>query len=131
MESGTSVFTVFSGSYSDRGMIGVFSTRELAQEYIDREKACGNREIDDEPGEETLDEVKPRNMACVLLERGEPKIYDTGWSPIEDEGFVRKYGYLDDNPGYIVSVNFNPDFDVMVKSARDRLAQWKALNAGI
>lgn len=32
------VYIVEKGEYSDRGIIGVFSTKEKAQEYIDMEK---------------------------------------------------------------------------------------------
>jgi hypothetical protein len=53
MQSGETVYYVYSGPYSDRCKRGVFFTREQAQEYIDREKACGDREIDDGPVEET------------------------------------------------------------------------------
>ena len=124
------VFCVFSGAYSDRGMIGVFSTRELAQEYIDREKMCGRYEIDDEPIEEELDKIKPRNTVTIRIENGEARIYYAWLPPTEGDGWVSNTGY-DGRDDYIVTVNFNPDTEVMIKAARDRLASWKALKEGI
>lgn len=120
------VWTVWSGSYSDRGMAGVFSTKEKAEAYIQVAKHI-YFELDDEPIEYVLDEqLGEKERYCVRLEKGSGNIMNPEW-------FVCDCGVdvEEQDDCYEVFVNFQYDYDRMVKAARDKLAEYKAREAGI
>ena len=120
------VYAVFSGEYSDRCLMGIFSTKENAQAFIDTAR-LSDHGIDDEPIEYELDKLKPIDKIIVAIDSdGKPSIPDRfevfyAYSDFDDMGVCdTTYGE------YYVEVNYNPDRQVMYKSAFDKLASWKA-----
>lgn len=121
------VWTVWSGSYSDRGMAGVFSTKEKAEAYIQVAKHFYS-ELDDEPIEYVLDEqLGEKERYCVRIEKGSGNIMNPGWFFVYDSGA----DVQEQDDCYEVWVNFQYDYDRMIKAARDKLAEYKAREAGI
>ena len=117
------VYAVFSGEYSDRCLMGIFSTKENAQAFIDTAR-LSDHGIDDEPIEYELDKLKPIDTIILAIDvNGNPSIPEIfyAYSDFDDMGVCdTTYGE------YYVEVNYNPDKQVMYKSAFDKLASWKA-----
>lgn len=121
------VWTVWSGSYSDRGMDGIFSTKEKAEEYIAVAKHFDS-DLDDEPIEYVLD--KPENVTerqCIRFSKDTGDIMEARWFFVYDSGA----DVQEQDDCYEVFVNFQYNFDRMVKAARDKLAEYKAREAGV
>ena len=122
------VYAVFSGEYSDRCLMGIFSTKDKAQLFIDTAR-LSDHHVDAEPIEYELDKLKPIDKIIVAIDSyGNPSIPDRfeifyAYSDFDDMGVCdTTYGE------YYVEVNYNPDKQVMYKSALDKLAAWKARN---
>lgn len=123
------VYTVWSGCYSDMDMIGVFSTRELAQEYIDYMQNIDN-DIHSEPEEHEVDEIKVAEKADFVING--PDEYFVDYAKIFDrDDFDIHLGTLFGENYYRIGVNINKNKDVMIKAARDKLAMRKAREAGL
>ena len=119
------VYSVWKGEYSDRAMIGVFSTYEKAEAYR-QAMALVCKSIDDEPDEHEVDDVlKTCFIDIRLTESGELHRCQYGYTR-ETETEI----YLNEGV-YSIPVLFQFDKDRMIKAARDKLAQFKALKAGL
>jgi hypothetical protein len=128
------VYLTFEGSYSDREITGIFSTREKAEAHIRWQKAVADdwraNEIDDEPSEYTLDVPVPKITDIYVelfkeLPDGEWNISFGGGSSME---FVERNG---DYISVHTTVTFSYDRDVMRKSAIDRANMLVARELGI
>ena len=62
----TKIFVVYSGDYSERSAVGYFTTRELAQEYIEHERKFDG-ELDGKIYEEELDLPSNKNKTFIYL----------------------------------------------------------------
>jgi len=115
------VWVVTSGCYSDYGIRAIFSTKEKAYSYYNMKKVIDGEY--NEPEEYNLDEAK-------LDEYVEAYKYDNDY----EWGFDGWENYMEEDVtenDITVKVSFNPDKNVMAKSADDRLAFLKAQKAGI
>lgn len=121
------VYAVFSGSYSDRGLDAIFSTKDKAEAYILRRKTYGALydEVDDDPIEYELDEAKGVEVVYIEKTDGGFEIYrDYGW--YEQDGDVQE-----GSEGVIIKVKYNADPNVVMKAAQDKYYAWKAQKHGV
>jgi len=58
------VYVITSGEYSDYGIIGVMSSLEAAQEYVDKHKQADNSKINDLE-EYELDAINPNDLELI------------------------------------------------------------------
>ena len=122
------VYCAFVGCYSDRRLVGVFSTKEKGKACLDAMRMFGGwSDPDDEPRVYEMDEANlDENTVWIsVTEAGE--IVSGDW-----------YGWRDDDVSYdemdhcyIVRVAFQPDRERMEKAVRDKIAAFKAREAGI
>ena len=127
------VYAVFKGCYSDRDLMGIFSTEKLAYDFIERGKIFYNHDyLDDSPTEYVLDELKPMESFIVRIEKDNASVLDS-WDDYNRKniGLSGVYVIDDYEEEYDVLVNYNPDVNVMIKAACDKLTAWKASEAGI
>lgn len=120
------VWTVWKGYYSDQVMDAVFSTKEKAEQYIELMKHLDN-DYNDFPEEYVVDQPKKENerVSIRITKSGEVLHgYGLYFYAGKEEVEERK-------DHFIVWVNFQYDYDRMVKAARDKLAEYKAREAGI
>jgi hypothetical protein len=128
------VWTVHSGSYSDRGLDGIFSTKELAEALIKKKKTfgpVGYDSVDDTPEEWTLDTQGPMEFAYYVYHDGNTEPYK---NDIFDRGFKSEDFVFDVViwcSNVIVRVRYNEDMTVMEKAAIDKYNIWKAATAGL
>lgn len=124
------VYAISSGSYSDYGINGMFTTREKAQEYIDKSVCKEELRIE----EYILDELVKDNLMpfCVEFNNGVIESIET---PIYDfsikntfENRVRIFPYEKDYEYYCDLYFRAKDKDHAIKIARERWGQIKALN---
>lgn len=126
----STVYAISSGSYSDYSINGMFSTKEKAQEYINKSVCQEELRIE----EYILDELVKDNLMpfYVDLINGEIESIET---PIYDfsikntfENRVRIFIYEKDYE-YCCDLYFRArDKDHAIKIARERWGQIKALN---
>jgi hypothetical protein len=121
------VYVLTQGEYSDYHIIGVYSTKEKAQEVCDAMQA--SRTFWDKPQIEDyeLDELSP-SMGCVCV----------GYTP--EHNTARSYGFIFASgtdsinsytkpPEFMCYLPYSPrlsDPNVLLKAAQDRYMKWKA-----
>jgi hypothetical protein len=120
------LFVVTSGSYSDYGINGIFSSQELAEAHIKRLQVFGENE--QRFYEAELDEIRvPKYVTFEYNAKSKKYTLERdNWCWGEDcEG-------LDIGDEIItIRVKYNENKDVMLKSARDNYMAWKARELGI
>jgi len=125
------VYTVHEGAYSDRTLMGIFSTKELAEEFIQRRKSINRysaRKMDIEPDEWELD-LEMIQCCNVSFIDGIWRVTGPteGDAPLIDEWDI----YPTAEKGYAIRVHYDDDKERMIKAAQDIFATWKAEQAGI
>jgi len=124
------VFVVTHGEYSDFGISAMFSSKEKAQEYINKRMVYDNGyfgvnqyiseyELDVATIPEVLVGIYTVNTGGISFQ--ERMFHSEDESP----------SYLDGIDEFICYVHFNPNIGVMKKSVYDQYAQWKALREGV
>jgi len=84
------VYVVTSGCYSDYGIVGIFSSPEMAQEYIDLEKSLGKYSDLNEIEEWGLDDLRPSKVHTRVWMGADgtvDNIYQ-GVGTVDDAGFM-------------------------------------------
>lgn len=124
------VYAISSGSYSDYSIRGMFSTREKAQEYINKSVCREELRIE----EYILDELVKDNLMpfCIEFNNGEIESIET---PIYDFSIANTFENrvsifsFETNYEYCCDLYFRArDKDHAIKIARERWGQIKALN---
>lgn len=125
------VWIVQEGDYSDKCIIGVFSTETKAGEYI-KAKQVTNELVSYSCSGYDLDESKiPESIWFVVDECGEITVSDDEYDTLpEGFGTDAKGDYRIKEWCYI-RVHFNLDREVMEKAVRDKYAFFKAQKEGI
>jgi hypothetical protein len=120
-------WVVTSGSYSDTHIDGIFSTLEKAQAYVDARRVL---HIDmNDVCEYAVDAITVALPEYVMVEMAMDNIKDTYIRPIYSD---LKYPYeWNDFNTVGFKVRFNRDENVMLKSARDQFATWRAMREGL
>jgi len=113
------VYVVSSGCYSEYSIDAIFSTKEKAEAF----SICSeDRYID----EYELDTVAPPEYVGVQIYK------DNKYHGLITGYFPHAFMGVDDQVKmYFVKVKYNPEREVMVKSAYDKIAAWKAAQDGI
>jgi hypothetical protein len=127
------VYTCWSGSYSDRGMEAVFSTKDKAEKYLSLRKNTAEiyDDVDDKPIEWEVDkkeiEVSEYIIICAWKDT-----FDKEWIVSIDmtyegelESNISEDGYM-----YYVKVKYN-DKAIMEKSAIDKVMTLYARDCGL
>lgn len=119
------VFVVYTGEYSDRSIRGIFSTKEKAQEAIQVIKDTDKWDCDSvsDPIEYELDSFLPPNEVVFVYDETKGT-WELGYGNlfIDGSGFY----YDEEDKHYYVSVNYNPNKEVMLKAARDYYMMFRA-----
>lgn len=121
------VYVVTQGEYSDYHIIGVYSTKEKAQELYDAMRKSGT--YWDEPHIEDyeLDELTPTaGYVCVGYTPEHNTIHSYGFNFSHCQDSVSSYS---NPPEFICYLPYSPrlsDPKVLLKAAQDRYMQWKA-----
>lgn len=118
------VFGVTAGCYSDRDTVAMFSSKEKAQEYIDKMKVF-DRNINSGIHAYEVDEPVSIEYVMGVWEDGDIEFREL----VESITYPRQ-SYLDFDE-VVFKVPFNMDIEVMKKSVRDQYAMWKAQKEGI
>jgi hypothetical protein len=114
------VYTAWRGSYSDRGMEAVFSTKESADEFLRIKRLVEGEDWDDECIEWTVDDVQVAAPAKVnfMVSRWPT---DKNWKIYPSGEGTQEYCRIDKYSTFIsVIVAFSEDSGRMRKSAMDR-----------
>ncbi len=122
------VFVVTHGSYSDFHTVAIFSTRELAQNYIDEsKKRDGYSDINEDIEEYELDE--PINYESYteveMLQNGDTKRTKT-FKPMEVDAQCGFGGFSYDKKSFFWAISTD-DKDKAVKVANEKRSQILAL----
>ena len=121
------VWVVTSGSYSDTHIDSIFSTLEKAQAYMDARRVLHTGTND--ACEYEVDSITVVLPEYVMVEVAMGNINDTYIRPIYSD-LEYPYEWNDCNTvGF--KVRFNRDENVMLKSARDQFATWRAMREGL
>lgn len=124
------VYVVTSGEYSDYGINAIFSTKEKAQEYIDRGDKLGmNYSYGYQIEEYELDE---NATVEFVLANYSPRGNAFSFSYMDEDSAAQTYpketwGGL----AFIFKVRYNPNISVMKKSVYDQYARFKAEKEGL
>lgn len=113
------VYAVYSGCYEDHHLIGLFSTKERAQEAIDivkkTEKWLGE-DIDEKPIPIELDTFKAPEL--VYFEYDE-NLDSWSLSNLKFSGEANDFNYFPEDKQFFVMVAYNPDPEVMLNTAKE------------
>ena len=121
------VYVLTRGEYSDYHIIGVYSTREKAQEVCD--VMCGNGTIYDAPQieEYELDELSPSmGYMGVRYAPEDNSIHYCGFNFWKGDDRIISYA---NPPEFVCYLPYSPrlsDPNVLLKAAQDRYMKWKA-----
>ena len=125
-QEGSKIYVVTSGSYSDYGIRGIFTTRENAQRYIDAGRA-GHYDDYNEIEEHTLNENIPLLLSGLQpyivtmdLDGNNAQVEKAAASiPLHDKGKYRQKSYTDD---YVVftTVVWSKNEEHAIKVANER-----------
>ena len=120
------IWTVWSGEYSDRRLLAVFSTYDKAEEFRKATAIFEGDRIDSEPIEHEVDKI-PDSVSrfCINLDKDGNHVGGSDWSWQNEDVEVETEGM------FHIKVNFSLNPDVMLKAARDKLTAYKAREAGI
>ena len=112
------VYIVTSGQYSDKHIVGVFSTLEKAKEYIAKIKV-----FDDEVN----DCIKQRIVDAYAMPEYVEAQFDVATKDIQfsefDDASVLEYPYEYNGVVYF-KLHYDSNIDVLKKSVYDKYAHW-------
>lgn len=134
------VFVVWAGEYSDRQILGTFSTEEKAKEFIAYRKKFGDNRIDNEPDPHELDMpenpswIGPEAVDCAefhfMRTAGTFRLVGRGFSQEKTDGPM----VADEHVGFPIYVYVpinGREPDVLLKIAQDALYQSIAGRYGV
>ena len=133
------VYTCWSGSYSDRGMGQIFSTKEKAEKYLAIMKNITSFEDwDDNPIEYEVDKVDIKEPDGVVFSVWKSEGHDWDTYSCDDEDKELEKLYMINNcwsneksyPQYKIKVKYNT-IEVMKKAAIDKAISLYARDIGI
>lgn len=125
------VYVVMSGQYSDRGIDAIYDDRALAEKHVEtHNQHNGNTAyVHEWPVNQRL--LQNRVLYQVILDEWGDVV--SQWSAIEwspDSPAQDCTPWVDEEDKRVWGKSYR-GFNIAIKSARDKLAQWKAEQAGV
>ncbi len=127
------VWAVFEGSYSDRELVGVFSSIKKAEDYRRIRKAL-DRDVDmiEKPIGYELDKGEGGKIAILHFKNGKFESIQPYWGDEKKDVeivTIPRGKFIDEYA--VVMVYANIDKKVMIKAACDKLVEFKAAEKGL
>lgn len=126
----SSVWIVTEGDYSDNHIVGVFSTKEKADEYYKLHSGLSTHSSYYEPEEYIVDAINvcPQTCQITATKRNGELVFRTKECFDDNNSIGRVTLY---NGYYYIIVSYNPDETIMFKSAQDYLFKYLAEKEGL
>ena len=121
------VYVLTQGEYSDYHIVGVYSTKEKAQELCDAMRTNGTLWDEPQVEEYELNELTPTmGHVCVGYTPEHNTVHSYGFNFGQGTDAINSYAQP---PEFICYLPYSPrlsDPKVLLKAAQDRYMQWKA-----